>query len=148
MTFVIRPGFLYLIPQDRSSIVMCHIGNGNVTTREVSIFIMHSAIQNILTYSWSVISKIEHSDESHCFIEHFNVAFEISTSIWQKKISIKNFKVFFASNCVRKTNVVNYRMDYPKWEPLFWNPWMSDLPFRTVVVSMLGQCSDATLIIS
>ena len=74
MTFVIGPGYLYLIPQD--------LGNGNVTTREVSIFIiMHSAIQNILTYFCSVISKIEHSDESHCFVEHFNVAFEISTSI-------------------------------------------------------------------
>ena len=48
--FVVGPGFLYLIPRDCSSIVMCHIGNGNVTTREVSIFIMHSAIQNISTY--------------------------------------------------------------------------------------------------
>ena len=49
MTFVVGPGFRYLIPRDCSSIVMCHIGNGNVTTREVSIFIMHHAIQNILT---------------------------------------------------------------------------------------------------
>ena len=58
------------------------------------------------------------STVAHCFVEHFHVAFKISTSIWQKKISIEDFLAFFASNWVRKANIVNNRMDYPWWKPL------------------------------
>ena len=38
-----------------------------------------------------------HSYSLHCFVEHFNVVFEIFMSIWQKKKSSEDFWAIFAS---------------------------------------------------
>ena len=38
-----------------------------------------------------------HSYSLHCFVEHFNVVFEIFMSIWQKKKFSEDFWAFFAS---------------------------------------------------
>ena len=69
---------------------------------------------------------------AHCFVQGIKVAFEISTSIWQKKKNVNRFEQFLVEFCLKNlvSNskllklllIVIYRIDFRRWDQLFWNP--------------------------
>ena len=52
----------------------------------------------------------------------------------RKKIVSKISEHFFASNCVRKANIVNYRLNYWRWERTTFSKFLSDFFFRTAII--------------
>ena len=82
------------------------------------------------------------SVNTHCFVQGNNVAFEISTWIWQKKI-VNRFEQFWVEICLKlrtSQTFINCDLKHrlPQMGPNFLKS-LSNFLFRTTFKSMLGR---------
>ena len=64
-------------------------------------------------------SLFHFSTFTQSFVEDLKVAFEISTSIWKKKYCQLGPSLGVDPNPVRKSNIMNYWIDYCRWNIFF-----------------------------
>ena len=73
-----------------------------------------------------------------------NVAFKMSTSIWQKK-NVDRFAQFWVGICLKNSellklsSIVIYRIDYRRWDQLLWNPLKFGQNFESCKLSFLNK---------
>ena len=90
---------------------------------KVWIFLKSCFIRNAHLVSWPF--------PHNAFVQGIKVAFEIYTSIWQKKKKVNRFEQFLVEFCLKNlvSNskllklllIVIYRIDFRRWDQLFWN---------------------------